>query len=263
MFEWVISGEWYVVGEGTMRPEPRKRTWGGAWLALVVAMTGCGPAGDDPRGEAGAEPPASVERESPRSPGYPDQLPADRPAERRITVEIEGFEEELRFVLYRAPAGFPLPFSTYIPTDMVAEAVSGGEGATIRFIAAFGGQRNEGAAVRMMAHRAGATEAEAIELLRELAAGLGTELVEAPAEESFGWSVRDFRNVALPSRADAVEGTMAVGRRGDRYFSIAIHYPAEYGDGFGPRARQILLEWRWEGTGEALMGPEPGLNGQA
>jgi hypothetical protein len=225
-------------------------------LVLSVTVPACEVPGD---GGEGANQPSAVGADSP---GFPPTRPADRAAERLIPMEIEGFEERLQFVLYRSPAGFPLPFSTYIPADMVAEAVSSGEGAAIRFVAAFGGLRNEGAAIHMIVHRAGATEADAIAALRELAAGLGTELVEAPAEESFDWSTRDFRSVALPSRPDAVEGVMTVGRRADRYFSIVIHYPAEYGDGFGPRSRQILREWRWEDTGESLLGPERGLNGQ-
>jgi hypothetical protein len=219
-------------------------------LVLILLIAGCEGAGVDRRGESGTA-------------EYPAMQPGDRPAERLIPVEIEGFEEELRFVLYRTPAGYPLPFSTYIPVDMVAETVSGGEGEMrIRFVAAFGGLPDEGAAVHVIAHGAGGTEAEAIAVLRQLAAALGTELVEAPADEAFEWSVRDFRSVALPSRPDAVEGSMAVGRRGDRYFSVVTHYPAEYGDGFGPRSRQILGEWRWEDTGEPLQGPAQGFNGR-
>lgn len=227
-----------------------------AVLVLLAALAGCEGPGE--RGTAGDPPPAV----GADSPGLPSDGPADRPAEREIGIEMEGFEEDMRFVLYRSPSGFPLPFSTYVPVDMVAEDVSSGEGAAVRFVAAFGGVRNEGAAVRVIVHRAGATEAEAVGVLRELAAGLGTELVDAPAEESFDWSTRDFRSVALPGRRDAVEGTMAVGRRDDRLFSLVIHYPAEYGDGFGPRAHRILVEWRWEDTGEPLLGAERGLNGQ-
>jgi hypothetical protein len=227
--------------------------------ALVALVTGCGD------GAAGGRTPGDEVPEAAAgdSPVAPVAEPIERAAERRIAIEIEGMREELRFLLYRSPAGFPLPFSTYIPADMIAEAVSAGEADAIRFIAAFGGVRNEGAAVHLIVHRAGAGEAEAVSVLRALAAGLGTELTEASAEESFDWSVRDFRSVALPGRPDAVEGTMAVGRRGDRYFSLVIHHPAEYGDGFGPRARQILREWRWEDTGEALLERERGRNGRA
>jgi hypothetical protein len=225
----------------------------------VVVVTGCGGGDAGSRATGDDAPDAAVAD----SPAAPVAEPIDRAAERRIAIEIEGMREELRFLLYRSPGGFPLPFSTYVPADMIAETVSAGEGDAIRFVAAFGGLRNEGAAVRLIVHRPGAVEAEAVSALRELAAGLGTELTEADAEESFDWSVRDFRSVAVPGRPDAVEGTMAVGWRGDRYFSLVIHHPAEYGDGFGPRARQILREWRWEDTGESLLDPERGLNGRA
>jgi hypothetical protein len=235
----------------------RKRIRGLRGVLVLVVLAACESPGED-RGEPG---PRDAPAAGPERPGTPPPRPADRPAERMIPVELEGFEEEVRFVLYRSPAGYPLPFSTYIPSDMVAEEVASGEGLAIRMVAAFGGLRNEGAAVHMIVHREGATEAEAVGVLREIAAGLGTELVEAEQEESFAWSIRDFRNVALPSRLDATEGTMALGRRGGRLFSLVIHYPAEYGDGFGPRSRQILQEWRWEDTGEPLLGRERGANG--
>jgi hypothetical protein len=190
----------------------------------------------------------------------PGALP-DRPTEQVMRIEIEGYPEELRFVLFRTGEGFALPFSTYVPVDMAAEADRWEALEGVRFVAVFGGQRNESAALRVIVHHAGATESDAVAVLRGLAADLGTELVDAPWEDSFEWSVRDFRNVAEPFRADAVEGVMALGIRGGRYFAVVIHYPAEYGDGFGPRAEQILREWRWEDTGEALWAPEGSPNG--
>jgi hypothetical protein len=221
-----------------------QRAGGRLGVLLLVLLAGC---------EPGAEPPG----------GEPPAGPADRPAERSIEVEIEGYREALPFVLYRPPAGFPVPFSTYIPADMVAETHGSETAVEVVFMAAFGGMRNEAAAVRLMVYPPGSAESEAVARLRELAAALGTELVDALPEERFGWSLREFRNVAAPGAGEAAEGVMAIGRRGDRLFSIAIHYPAEYGDGMGPRAHAILGEWRWEGTGEPLLGPETGLNGRA
>jgi hypothetical protein len=178
--------------------------------------------------------------------------PADRPSEQRRAIEIEGMPEEIRVALYRTPADFPIPFSTYVPAEMIAETVSSGEGDGVHFVANFGGHRNDAAAVRLVAAREGATEDEVVATLHALAAGLGTQLVEE-RESRFAWSIRELRNVAPASQsAAAAEGLMALGRRGDRLFVLAMHHPAEYGDGFGPRAGVILDEWRWSDTGEPL-----------
>jgi hypothetical protein len=233
------------------------RRMGPALAPMVLAgLVACGAPGEEPAGDGDAAPPAA-----PVAPGTSTAEP--RPGERLIPVEIEGFEEELRFVLYRSPEDFPLPFSTYIPEAMEAEMGRRNDAHEVAFVAAFSGARNESAALRVHVHGPAATESDAAALLAELAAELGTELVAAPQEEGFDWAIRQFRNVAVPFRADAAEGVMALGRRGDRFFSIAIHYPAEYGDGLGPRVHQILQEWRWEDTGERLMVPERALNGQA
>jgi hypothetical protein len=170
-----------------------------------------------------------------------------RPAEKDVAVSIEGMEEEMRVVLYEAPPDFPVRFSTYVPVDMAAERWRSPPSDAVAFVAMFGGQRNEAAAVRMIVHREGATEHEVVEILTELARDLGTELNESSDAPRFDWSIREFRNVADPARADAAQGIMAVGQRAGRYFTVAFHYPAEYGDGFAPRVNQILQEWRWEG----------------
>ena len=43
-----------------------------------------------------------------------------------------------------------------------------------------------------------------------------------------------------------------LGLHGDRYFRLTMHYPLEYGGGFGPRAELILNEWRWRDTNAGL-----------
>jgi hypothetical protein len=175
----------------------------------------------------------------------------ERPETRRLTVEIEGLAEDMRVALYRSPPGFPLPFSTYVPEEMITEAGSTGEGDGVHFVANFGGHRNDAAAVRLVVAPDGAAEEDVVRMLRNMATRLGTELSEEP-ERRFSWSLREFRNVAPAAQLAAAEGLMAIGRRDGRIFVLALHHPAEYGDGFGPRAGVILDEWRWDDTGEPL-----------
>jgi hypothetical protein len=48
-------------------------------------------------------------------------------------------------------------------------------------------------------------------------------------------------------------GTMAIARHGNRYLHLLAHYPADYGDGVGPRFHRLLQEWRWEDDGSRLV----------
>jgi hypothetical protein len=235
----------------------RRGGWSGvlglmaAAMVIVPLLAGC--ARPDDAGDPGTA-------------GNAEGAAPDRPAERRMAVEVEGMAEEMGVVLYGTPTGFPLPFTTYVPEDMLAEPYplaspttdggapgdAPGDGAAgVRFVANYGGHRNDAAAVRLIVARAEATEEELVALLRELGRELGTELVEEP-DARFGWSIREFRNVAPASRQAVAEGLMAIGRRDGRLFALALHHPAEYGDGFGPRAGVIMDEWRWEDTAEPL-----------
>jgi hypothetical protein len=233
------------MGTRVRAPRPRlaARTAlaGLAGLAGLALLAGCGDRTDRRADEDPLPPPAVVDTTEPAVP----EDPVARPPQKTVTVSMEGMDEELRLVRYDAPSDFPLRFSTYIPEDMVAERWPSGEGDAVAFVAAFGGQRNEAAAMRVIAHREGATAVEVEEILGQLALDLGTELVASTEEPRFDWSVREYRSVPGRTQRDGPHGYMAVGRRGDRYYTVAVHYPPEYGDGFAPRTHQILQEWRW------------------
>jgi hypothetical protein len=212
-----------------------------AGLAGLALMAGCGDRTDRRADEGALPPPAVADTTDPAV----AEDPVARPPQKTVTVSMEGMDEELRLVRYDAPADFPFRFSTYIPEDMVAERWPSAEGDAVAFVAAFGGQRNEAAAMRVIAHREGATAVEVEEILRQLALDLGTELVASTEEPRFDWSVREYRSVPRRAQRDGPHGYVAVGRRGDRYYTVAVHYPPEYADGFAPRTHQILQEWRW------------------
>lgn len=224
-----------------MRSTTRVLAAAGVWLLLVWGCEGRAP-----------EPPVADE-----VPAEAPEEPAERPDEREDTVAVEGMPEAVRLVLYRSPEGYPLPFTTYVPSTMEVTRDATGEADEVLFVASFGGVRNEAAALRVMVHRAGASEWEVVEVLRQLARDLGTELVELPEPQEFGWSLREFRNAPRRSPGQTVQGRLALGVLGDRFFTVAIHYPPEYGDGFEPRARQILREWRWQGSSRPLVDGGP------
>jgi hypothetical protein len=174
--------------------------------------------------------------------------PAGRPAEQRRVVQIEGMDEEMRVVLYRAPDGFPIPFSTYVPDDFVPEETASGEGDAVAFVARFGGYRNAEAAVRLIVAPPGMGREDMVAMLRTLTAGMGAGL-SATDDRLFDWSELEFRIEPRPGRMEGIGGIAAVGERHGRSFVLIAHHPPEYGDGFAPRAGIILDEWEWKEHG--------------
>ncbi|HEX6938769.1 MAG TPA: hypothetical protein VF158_05110 [Longimicrobiales bacterium] len=228
-------------------------------IALPFLAAGCGDRGTDtaaaddsatadtaPAGTAPAGAPSTVETAAPR----PDTI--------RASISLEGTEEPMTFWLYRSTPEFPIPFTTYVPVDMAAEPAASAEGQAIRFVAEFGGIRNEQAFLAVAFPPAGLDEAGARGLARAFAARyeIRTRLPDMPPR--YPWSIEEWDFTRdLPGGSRAI-GTVALGRHGDRYFYVATHFPVEYADGFGPRAARILAQWRWEDTGEPLGGEATG-----
>jgi hypothetical protein len=150
------------------------------------------------------------------------------------------------FRLFRSPAGFPLPFSTYLPADMAAVAARSAEGEALRFEARFGGTPNPAIYLEVVALPEGTSPAAAREAARREAGRLG-EVAEA-TEPRDPWATDRFAF----HESGGVIGDVSLGRHGGRYFYLVTHLPAEAADGFGPRARRVLDDWRWSDTGRPL-----------
>jgi hypothetical protein len=210
----------------------RRRAGHGATVAAaaLLALAACG------GGEMASERPEALPVGSATDVSPPPAAPS-RPEVREGTITLAGMTEPMTYRLYRSPAGFALPFSTYLPADMQAEGASRGEDEAVRFVTAFGGARNERAFVQLTVHPAGTTLAEA----RERFAAASGASAEVPAgERAYPW--------ALEERAGQSAGTIrhgALGEHAGRYFLLLAEYPAEMGDGMGPRIAEIVREWRW------------------
>lgn len=184
------------------------------------------------------------------SPSEQDTLP-ERPATRADTIFVEGMPEVTELTLVRSPAGFEPAFSTYVPEEMVPVFTRPDRGLELRFVAAFGGVRNEEASLGILVYPPDATEEEVLTEARRVAETHGAS-GEPARPGRWEWSRIEY---PLGDVARArVLGTVAVGRHVDRWFRILLRYPPEYGDGFAPRADLILEEWRWGDTGRGLAG---------
>jgi hypothetical protein len=216
----------------------------GAAAALLLAACGA-PAPDDPQ-------------------AHPDSRAAlpERPSTRQDTLLIEGMPELTTSQLVRSPAGFGAPFSTYVPDGIETSFEEGGDSAGVRFSAAFAGVREPNAYMHLRLYAPGATPDPA-----EVAASFlrtrrpqdhpvdGGE-VDPPHEQvdapSWGDAAFAFRYAG--EGAALYVGRIVLARHGQLRFHVITHYPAEYGDGLGPRFARILDDWRWEDTGGMLTG---------
>jgi hypothetical protein len=149
--------------------------------------------------------------------------PPARPDTKRDSIQLEGTWEPITATLVKPQAS--LPFSTYVPDDMAFEQNSADEGEGYYFFAEFGGQKNENAFMLVFILPQGSSAADA---------------------QSLG-------SAFIASRSGA--GRIANVRYGEyngRFFYVAHAYPAEFGDGMGPRTHFIRTNWVWLNDGRSL-----------
>jgi hypothetical protein len=177
----------------------------------------------------------------------------ERPKVKKEMISIAGKEQEFTLTLFDSSelVGFPLPFTTYVPQDVVTDTASSGEGDAVRFIANFDGKRNEDAIVNVFFYPEGTAEAEA----RRVFKFFGRESSRLRERSSgtpmhYGWSLMEYDFV--PSKDDGLVGTIALGQREGRFFTVMLRCPEGQEEEFAPRGRRILEEFRWQDTGQGL-----------
>lgn len=149
--------------------------------------------------------------------------PPARPEQKTDSIQIEG--DWTKFTARLVKPTMDVPFSTYLPLGMAFEQNSSGEGAGFYFYTAFDGKKNENAFMLVFMLPQGATAADA----RKLA-------------DAFVSSRKSARQVAR----------VELGNYQGRPFYVARTYPAEFGDGMGPRTHYIRQQWIWLNDGKSL-----------
>lgn len=184
-------------------------------------MTACNrPATNDSANDGTNEPAPSMPQHTrepvvtpPKEPQPEGQMLAARKAD---SIQIEGTWQPITLKLYQPPSS--PPFRTYVPSDMIAESTSSDEGTGHYFYSAFGGKRNDEAFLLVFLPPANTTRAD----------------------------IDRFADAFRKSREKPGYFVSVVPRtRGGRHYYEAMQYPREYGDGFAPRARRIMEEWKW------------------
>ena len=175
-------------------------------------------------------------------------VPAE-PATKPGTLRIEGMEEPVTLARVDAPEA---PFTTWMPQDDFAvEAVQDASGADVWFRWQAGGRPNPEAYVHFAFPLSGS-----IESLRATLTGTDGRFDREGWREQVGpppclWAEEGsfFSNTSQTHT-----GLWCASTHAGQPFYVLATYPAEYGDGFGPRLDVLLDEFRWRDTGAALQG---------
>ncbi len=163
--------------------------------------------------------------------------PSGQPATKTATIYIEGEKTPITLKLYE---DYKTLFTTYFPDqEFIAEGVSSGEGTGVKFIVNFDGSKNENAYISVFFPN----NVQTIEQLESfvnsksgLIASNKWSIISRSAKVSYPWAKEkiDFR------QGQEIIGTVYLGEQNGKVFYVINHYPAEYGDGFAPRADLIL-----------------------
>lgn len=162
-----------------------------------------------------------------------------RPPTKTTTIKIEGEKTPVNLKLYQQDSP---RFSTYVPEDFIVETSAAGEGTSARFIANFGGTRNDQAYVHFF-FPAQAMNLNQIRPLvtgkRGLLANNKWQVVRRNTNIPYRWVKERIFFKQRQGNQNFV-GSVLIGENRGKAFHVITHYPAEYGDGFDPRANLIL-----------------------
>ncbi|NLY56144.1 MAG: hypothetical protein GX058_06510 [Firmicutes bacterium] len=153
-------------------------------------------------------------------------------------VLVEGEETLLNLNRFVAPEAWSTRLSTYFPDDFLVETSRTLEGFSVKFIANFGGFFNPDAFLEIFLFAPGLKQPEIDAVTAKL---VETYKLTPNQGNRFEWSTAEYGLTVARSTITH----LAVGVWNGQPLYVLTHYPAEYGDGFGPRAAVILerLEW--------------------
>ncbi|MFT9849304.1 S-layer homology domain-containing protein [Aneurinibacillus sp. REN35] len=183
---------------------------------------------------------------APSDPALLPPLPGEQeqhlPKTKDSSIMIEGMPQKITLALFQKQN---VPFYTYYPTDMIAETMSSDEGGAARFIANFGGFRNDKAFMHVYfpaAHMQ--TEQKVLSLIQSY----GYKETQQQSTTDVSWAEKAYMYTK-----DGQNHRLLLGKHAGQYFIVQIQYPVEYGDGISPRIAKIFEEWRWSDTKKPLV----------
>ncbi|WP_242037985.1 hypothetical protein [Tolypothrix sp. FACHB-123] len=162
---------------------------------------------------------------------------SNRPATKTATITVEGEKVPVTLKLYDQYSDL---FTTYFPDkELIAEGLSSGEGTGVKFIANFGGSRNDNAYV----HIAFLNDVKTLDQLKSFVNGqnglIATnkwQVVSREQSVTYPWA----KEKIVFNQGKDIVGNVYIGQQNDKVFYVITQFPVEYGDGFPPRANLIL-----------------------
>lgn len=163
-----------------------------------------------------------------------------RPSQKNVTDEWT--QKPLPVKLFGTEA---FPFTTYFPeSDFIVETASAGEGTGVWFYSKASGKKYQSAYVHVFFPGNSST----IESMRRAVTGkrglMETnkwKVKRRTPEVPYSWAKEriDFEQTQGKT---SIMGTVYIGEYKGKAFRVTEHFPADYGDGFAPRASIILRE---------------------
>ena len=147
------------------------------------------------------------------------------------TLMLEGMAEPVSMNLYNTPEGFPLSFHTYLPENFTHEALSSPTAETIRF-----SMGEAQISFVVLPANTGRSKAQSV-----AKASLGKANIQS-CRSSYDWQ---WECLYVAGKGAQVSRVL-LGEQQGRQFYFLISYPAEYGDGLGPRYARVLEEWKFD-----------------
>lgn len=163
-----------------------------------------------------------------------------RPSTKTDTISIEGEKSEVTLKLYDELSQI---FTTYFPKDdFVAESVSSGEGTGSTFYFNIDGNKNSDVYVSVFFPN-DVNNAEQLERLLTAKGGLVQknqwQMENRTKDVPYSWAKEKIL-YKQPGSEQNILAALYIGEANGKVFYVITRYPAEYGDGFAPRADFIL-----------------------
>lgn len=162
---------------------------------------------------------------------------SSQPPTKTSVIFIEGEKTAIALRLYDEYKNL---FTTYFPNqDFLPEGVSSGEGTGARFIANFGGVRNNKAYVSVSFLNSVKNLGQLRRFVNSKSGLLASNkwrVISRTQNTSYPWA----KEKIVFRQGRDITGTLYLGQQNGKVFYVITHYPLEYGDGFAPRADLIL-----------------------
>ena len=168
-----------------------------------------------------------------------------RPGTKTETISVEGEKQQVSLKLFSDPV---VPFTTYFPADFIVDRGGSDEGTGVRFTSKINGATNEKAYVHAFLPAKPPNVARMKTVVtgaRGLLATNKWKIVSRTNKVNYPWAKE---KIVFEQRAAGqnLTGNVIIGENKGKAFYVITHYPAEYGDGFEPRANLILKNMQFK-----------------